>query len=245
MIQVNLLPDIKLQYLKAKRTQRAVVVISILVVAITAAIFMVLFLTVNVWQKHRIERISQQITEVSQEIKDTPELDRILTVQSQLIALPGLHDSKPAVKRTFGYLNSVTPDEVSISKVKVDYASSTMTIEGSAASLHSVNKFVDTLKFTKYKTNNDSETESLNAFGNVVMKTFGRDTKGANYTIELNFDPTIFSNTERKLTVTVPKDFITTRSVTQRPNLDGLIEPTDPNPLFEERGEPIEEGEER
>lgn len=243
MIQVNLLPDVKLQYLKARRLQRTVILISVIVVAVSLVLFTILFLTVNVWQKSRINSISDDINTVSAEIQNTPELNRILTVQNQLVSLSGLHDEKPATKRLFGYLARVTPQSVRISKVNIDHETNAIIINGSTDNLQSVNKFVDTLKFTKYRLNPDEEAELSNAFSNVVMKNFGRDKKGANYTLELEYDPAIFVNTESKLALVVPK-ITTTRSVTELPQLGGQIDSGDPgNPLFERRDDLDEEGE--
>jgi len=102
----------------------------------------------------------------------------------------------------------------SISRLNVDFAQQAITISGSANTLEIVNTFTDTLKFTTYHTASAPQTE-VPAFSNVVLSAFGRDSKGATYTITFTFDPPIFSDTQ-EVTLTVPNK-ITTRSQTEQP----------------------------
>ncbi|HET7629769.1 MAG TPA: hypothetical protein VFK03_00175, partial [Candidatus Saccharimonadales bacterium] len=151
MIQFNLLPDVKLEYIKTQRTKNFVVAISLIAGASAIAIFVLLMLTVNIWQAKTIGDLSQDIKSTSQQLKATPDLDKILTVQSQLGSLHSLHEQKAAAPRLFGYLAQVTPDKATISDITVDYSLNTMSITGNAPSLDVVNTFTDGLKFTKYQ----------------------------------------------------------------------------------------------
>jgi hypothetical protein len=215
MIQLNLLPDVKQHFMQARRLQRLTVTSAFVVTAAAVTLFVLLFLTVNVWQKQRIKALSGDIERVSNQLKSTPDLDRILTVQQQLRSLPALHDQKPAATRLARYLSQITPLEITVSKFRADFVNYTFNISGESDKLESVNKFVDTLKFTKYKS---AESEELKpAFSNVVLKTFGTNEDTASYEITLNFDFTFFNITAKDLELVVPQDFITTRSETERP----------------------------
>jgi hypothetical protein len=217
MIQFNLLPDVKLEFMKAERTKRLVVAISTAVTIVTVAILVILLMVVLVFQKKYMNDLSADIATYSKDLQATPDLNKILTVQNQLKSLTTLHQEKPDATRIFPYIKEITPLQVSLATLTIDFDAGTFTITGSAISLSDVNKFVDTLKFTEYT----KDKETNRAFSEVVLASFGRADKGASYTINLKFDPVIFSNTEKvKLTVPVK---ITTRSETEKPT--ALFEP--------------------
>lgn len=215
MIQFNLLPDIKIQYLRARRQKHLVLLSSTMVIVASVVVMAILISVVFVVQKKSLSDLSRDINAASDELKDTPDLTKMLTVQNQLKALPSLHDNKPIVSRIFGYITQSTPTAASISRLNADFLLETITISGSTDSLETVNTFTDTLKFTTYHTGDDPEDE-LPAFSSVVLAAFGRDSKGASYTITFKFDPTIFSESE-VVTLTVPNK-ITTRSQTEQPS---------------------------
>jgi Tfp pilus assembly protein PilN len=201
MIQFNLLPDVKQEYVNARRTKQLVVLVSFVVSAASIGIMLLLLLTVDVVQKKSLNDANTDIKRYSAQLKAVPDLDKILTVQNQLNTLTGLHDQKPVVSRTFGYLSQLTPGNVSISSYNADYAANTITISGDAPSLDEVNVYVDTLKATKYRTDDSDATKK--AFSSVVLSTFGRDTKGASFTLSIGFDAAIFSSTSN-VTLIVP-----------------------------------------
>jgi len=222
MIQFNLLPDIKIQYLKAKRQKHIIVLLSTVATLASLGIFVLLLTTVFVLQKKNISDLNKDIKSSSDQLKSVDDLNKILTVQNQLGALTSLHDQKVVSSRLLDYLTQVTPATVSISKLEVDYAGSTMVITGNAGALADVNTYADTLKFTKFATggdngdqNNDQSGNDQNAFSEVVLSSFNRDNKGSTYEISLKFDPVIFDNSQQ-VALKVP-NIITTRSETDKP----------------------------
>lgn len=213
MIQFNLLPDIKIQYLKARRQKHIVILISVLATAVALAVFILLLTTVFVLQKKNISDLNKDIKSSGDQLQNVKDLNKILTVQNQLGSLTALHDKKVVSSRLLGYLTQVTPAEASVSKLQVDYATNTMMVGGGAPSLNTVNTYTDTLKFTKFSVG--ESTSEKNAFTNVELKSFRRDAKNATYEISLRFDPQIFSN-QKEVKLNVPK-IITTRSETDKP----------------------------
>lgn len=214
MVQFNLLPDVKIQYLKARRQKHLVVMISTFAALAGIAIIVVLVGIVYGVQKKNLSDLNKDIASNTEKLKDTPDLDKILTVQNQLKVLPGLHDQKPATPRLFTFVAQVTPAQASISKLNIDYAQNKLILNGAANSLDTVNVFTDTLKFTTYSTKDGSTTDKQ-AFTNVVLASFSRDKNGATYTINVEFDPAIFSQ-QSEVTLTVPK-IVTTRSAVEQP----------------------------
>lgn len=214
MVQFNLLPSVKLEYIKATRTKRVVTSVAIIASAAALGIMALLFINVNFVQKRHIANLTNDIQTKVSELEAIEDIDKVLTVQNQLKALTVLHEQKPAAERVMPYLAKVTPQAASISQVKVDFETSTMDISGTSDSLVTVNKFVDTLKFTKY-TIGDA-TEQLPAFSEVVLASFSVDSEGVTYQINFKFDPVIFDNT-KQINLVVPNT-ITTRSQTEKPS---------------------------
>ena len=84
MIQFNLLPDVKLEYIKAKKSKRLVALISTLTCAVAIALVVLLFTVVNVFQKQHLSDLNADIKKYSTSLKNTKDLDKILTIQNQL-----------------------------------------------------------------------------------------------------------------------------------------------------------------
>lgn len=229
MVQFNLLPDVKLDYIKARRTKRMVMLTSFTVIALSIFISVLLFLIVNVFQKQHIANLDKDIDAKTKQLEDVPDLDKVLTVQNQLESLSGLHENKPAASRLYAYLIQLTPQDAKISDVKIDFTEQTITLEGSAGKLETVNRFVDTIKFTDYKEGQNTGK----AFSEVVLSNFGVDAGNArnsagrtSYSIELKYDKAIFDNT-KTVELVVP-NIISTRSAVEAPS--DLFEPTNTVP---------------
>jgi Tfp pilus assembly protein PilN len=220
MIQLNLLPDVKLDYIKAQRSRRLVVSVSVLVTALAVALLVLVFV-IGLAQKKHLNDLNHDISSETTTLKQEPQISKILTVQNQLESLTALHAGKPAVSRLFtSYLNAITPASVSISTFNSDFTQQTATITGTADSLASVNQYVDTLKFTKYDTG--ANTPKSSAFNSVVLSSFGLNsstkdpTQAASFTITLAYDKAIFDITQKNMQLSVPSQ-VTTRSALEQP----------------------------
>lgn len=216
MIQFNLLPDVKLEYIRAQRSRSLVITVAIVVCVISIA-SLILLLSVDALQKKHLSDLTKDIQSETSTLQKKPDINTILTVQNQLASLTSLHDGKPAAGRLFNYLNSVTPAPVSITTLDVDYGQYTMTISGTADSLSSVNKYIDTLKLTRYRA--DKDTTDTRAFSDVVLSSFSLSStadpsQAASYTITLTYDKTIFDTT-KVIVLSVPT--VTTRAQLQNP----------------------------
>lgn len=214
MIQFNLLPDVKMEYIKAKRLKRLLVTISVLVAGASLIVAVLLFLGVNVVQKKHLNDLSKDLTRDATQLQNTPNINKIITVQNQLTSLTSLHDAKPAASRLFDFLAQVTPNNLSIANVSADYTTSTLTIGGAGKDFLAVNTFVDTLKFTTFTTDKDT-TKSGPAFTKVLLNSFSTGEKSSTYQVSMAFDPALFDSLQ-KITLAVPKT-ITTRSQISQP----------------------------
>jgi hypothetical protein len=203
-----------MEYIKAQRARRLVLSVSILV-TIGAVVLLLLLLSVSGLQKKHLSDLNKDIASESEELKNKPQIDKMLTVQNQLGALTQLHAEEPAASRIFTYLNQVTPSNVSITDFTIDFTKQTATITGTSANLANVNQYVDTLKHATFTTKDDNTPQP--AFSDIVLSSFSLDTdstqsgQAANYTITLSYDKTIFDNTQN-VTLSVPK--VTTTRLT-------------------------------
>ncbi len=224
MIQFNLLPDVKLEYIRAQRSRRLILSVSVVVSAAAIAL-LALMLSIDGLQRKHLGDLTKDIKSETAKLQQEPQLNKILTVQNQLESLTALHDQKPAAGRLFTYLNELTPVQVNITSLHIDYVLHTATMTGTTDALSTVNKFVDTLKFTTYAVADPSSPSAspatgTKAFSNVVLSTFGlsgslKGAAQASYTIAFSYDPTIFDTT-KTVTLSVP-NLITTRSEIDKP----------------------------
>lgn len=214
MVQFNLLPDVKLEFVKTQRTKHLLTMISVVVSIVALTVLLLSFVSVDVVQKKSLSDLDRDITKYSGQLKSVNDLDKILTVQNQLNTLETLHQQKPVASRLFKYISQVTPGGAGLNKLSVDFTGNTMTIGGSAGSLDVVSTYTNTLKATTYTIGASKDapaTPSVHAFSSVVLSTFGRDTNGATFTITCSFDPAIF-NTSNNVTLVVPQTAQTDQS---------------------------------
>lgn len=213
-MQLNLLPAVKMEYIKAQRARRLVTSVAV-IVAVASVALLLLLLSVSGLQKKHINDLTNDISDETSQLKAKPQINKMLTVQNQLSALTDLHSGEPAASRVFSYLNQVTPTRVSITDFSIDFTQQTATITGTSDNLAHVNQYVDTLKHATFATKDNNTAQT--AFKDVVLSSFSLNTdtsdssQAANYTVTLTYDQTIFDNTQN-VTLSVPK--ITTTRLT-------------------------------
>lgn len=218
MIQLNLLPDIKLEFVKAQRTKRLVMTVSVLISAAAIGLLVLLFVF-NLGQKHIISSNNSKITSYASILKSKPNINTILTIQNQLQNINQLHSQKPDVDRMFStYLNSLTPGNVEINNFTIDYTTDTITLTGTADSLATINTYVDIFKNTTFSIGSSKDTTP--AFSNVVLSSYGIEAsskdpnQAASFNINFTFNPTIFSITDI-ISLNIPSLVITRSQIPQ------------------------------
>lgn len=216
-LQFNLLPDVKLEYLKTQRTKRTIILASCLVSAFALFIFMFMIATVYLVNKNQLSDADKDVQKYSRQLKDIPNLDKILTIQNQLKSLSGLHQNKHKVSKLYEYLPQVTPVNIKIGQMNIDFVANVMTINGTTDTQRTINTFIDTLKFTTIAV--DGKDTKSKAFPSVIESQFGLTKDGAGYGLTVKFDPQLFSNAQN-VTLIVPGNFATTRSILDNPIKD-------------------------
>lgn len=214
-VQFNLLPDVKVDYARAKLTQDKVTKIASLVAGTTLAILIILLISVDVLQKKQLSDANGQVNQAASQLQAVPNLSKVLTVQYQLQTLATLHSSKHISSRLFTYLSQLTPAKASLGQLTLDIAHNVVTISGTADSQATVNTFIDTLKFANFQIGIDSTTYP--AFTSVVESSFNINPTNVSYTLNVQFDPRLFANnlTDSQGQLQSPKLVIKTQTTTR------------------------------
>jgi len=244
MIQLNLVPDIKKEYLKSQRTKRLIMLVTIGTTGFFVAIVFLLAVTVFIMQRRHMSNLSGDISSKIGQLREIQDLDKVLTVQNQLIAMPDLHTKKPVASRTFDYLGRITPSDIELDTFSITYNSSgetsspdsssesefktEMSINGRAKNFKSVNRFVDTLKNAKYSIGRKQSGQTLekhDAFVGVVLESISKTEDNESnlktqFTVNLKFDPDMFSYNNPVVNIYVPS-IVSSVSEKERPRVFG------------------------
>lgn len=218
MVQFNLLPDVKLAYIKAERQKQIVLSISVVLSIGAIVLFVLLFSYANVVQKKSISDLTTDINKKSADLTGTKDLSKILTVQNQINSLARLHDAKILPTRLLSDLEQMTPSSVEMSKLDADFTQGIITIDGAGASVAAINTFADSLKFTKFSVKDEKGTpsEKEQAFSEVVVSAINiQEDKSPGFKLTAKYNPKLLAQNQ-DVALDVPK-MITTRSVTEKP----------------------------
>ncbi len=216
MIQLNLLPDIKLEYQKARRTQAKVVSGAILVSIVSAGAVVLAVMWVYGIQGLQKSQLTKNIDKKYSELSSIKDIDKYVTVQSQLANISGLHSQKIITSRIFDVmakLNPKAPNNVRLSGVNIDTTTSTMTLDGQTDSYTGLETFRDTLKNASlsYATtgSNQTTTEPLFTPDSVTILTQGVGKTGeskvlVSFKISAQYNPKVFARDSSNISVIVP-----------------------------------------
>lgn len=217
MIELNLLPDIKQEFVHARRQKRVVIAAMIFTSIASIALVVLLSFYAFAGQNLRQTLANDAIDSKSKELKSQKNLVRDLTIQNQLASLSQLHEAKPAFERLFDYLktlNPESPNNISISKVTIattEDSIDTLVIEGSAKDYQAVTVFKDTLDNAQLSYVDPETKEKIKAplFTTVTISDtgIGKDSSGkevASFKATLVYDANAFAWNINDPTVQVP-----------------------------------------
>ncbi len=136
MIEVNLVPDVKLELLKAQRQQRLVISGSILIAI--ASVGLVVLLSVYAFGVQTVQDslADNSIETEAERLYEIEGLSKSLTLQAQLATLTDVEAEKNISSRLFDILSVVIPqgsNRVDISRLNLDTETGTIEIEAEAA----------------------------------------------------------------------------------------------------------------
>lgn len=151
MIEINLIPDVKRELLRAQRTRALVIFVSIITSIVAAGLVVALLLYIFAVQNVRGYFLDEQISDKGTQLSEVKDLSKMLTIQNQLGKIPSLNDQKVMASRTFDALSAIippSPNGVGISQLTLDTAMKTIRLEGQTRGYDSMEVFKKTLEST-------------------------------------------------------------------------------------------------
>lgn len=136
MIEINLIPDVKQELIRAQSVRNTVVSFTILTGIISVAVVALLAFYLFGVQTVRSALADSRIKEATTELQQIDDLSNTLTIQNQLSKLSVMHDSKNIDSRFFAILTAINPpapNDIVVSSAKLDADTKTVTIDGQAA----------------------------------------------------------------------------------------------------------------
>ena len=226
MIQLNLLPDIKKEFINAQKTRALVISSSIIVTLAAIGLSVLLFVYVTFLQQLQITLATNDVKGKEQQLDGITDLGKYLTIQNQLAALPDLHANKGLYSRLLNFLpvlNPNAPNNIVLSQLEVTTSDKLVVLTGSTASFESLNVFVDTLRnaVVNYKDANGQQQTSK-IFDSVVVQNSAIDKSSGNnnvsFTVHATYLDPVFDAHNTDMNASVP-NIQTSQSVTQSPKL--------------------------
>lgn len=239
MIEINLVPDVKQELIKAQRVRAGVISMSILIGIGAVGVVVVLALWVFGVQTARSAISDGIIKSESQKLSSVPDISKTLTIQNQLAKLATMHDQKHIDSRIFDILTTINPPEpntIAITSLVMDSEANTIKIEAQAkAGYSALEVFKKTIAATKFQFTQDNQEQSVPLASEMSDsdRSYGEDATGTTvlrFTLTFTYPQELFSRTAQNARIVAP----TKTNVTD--SFLGV-----PTSLFEQKASDIQE----
>lgn len=212
MIELNLLPDVKKEFLKAQRTCNRVVSGAILTSLVAGGLVAFLATTVYVAQSLMIKSMSDQIQQNYKTLAGKQEINKYLAVQSQLAAVDSVSQQRDLDSRLLDLipqLNPASPSNVTLYSVMFTKSDKSLLLEGSTGSFEAVNNFRSTLQNAKITYKKDGQDQETMFFSAVDVAAPGMSKANGKVVVAfkavLTYAPEVFDEHITDVKVVVPK----------------------------------------
>lgn len=241
MIEINLVPDVKQELIKAQRVRASVISIAILASFVAAGIVVLLAIWVFGVQTARSVILDNTIQTESETLAGVEDVNNTLTIQNQLSKISEMHNNKTITSRMFDILTTINPSEpnnVAITNLSLDLENSIITIEAQAASGYpALETFKKTITATTFRYTQDGEQQSVPLSSDMSdsERSYGEDASGARvlrFTLSFTYPEELFSRSAENATIVAPERTNATDS------FQGV-----PHSLFTQRANDVEEEE--
>ena len=211
MIEINLVPDIKQELIKAGRVRTKVIMGAIFVGIVSVAVVILLAFYVFGVQTARNIFADSAIKSGNEKLMAITDLSKTLTIQNQLTKITILNDDKKVDSRTFDLLTAIippAPNNILISDMTIDSTTNTITINGQATNSYAaVEVFKKTIDGAVVKfTGSGSDGVKLASNISTSDTRYGEDSSGAKvlrFTISFNYATELFSPKSKNVSVVV------------------------------------------
>lgn len=213
MIEINLVPDVKQELLKAQRVRASVISVAILVGLAAIGVVILLAFWVFAVQTARSVISDNTIKSESDKLSKVEDVSNTLTIQNQLSKLSAMHDSKNIDSRIFDILTTINPpapNTISITKLSLDSTTSTVKIDAQAVNGYpALEVFKKTITATKFEYNEDGQKQSVPLATTISDsdRSYGEDASGAKvlrFTLSFTYPDQLFARTAQNATVVAP-----------------------------------------
>ena len=221
MIQLNLLPDVKKEFLRAEHARRRTITLAILATIVAAGATVLFAFYVYGIQSVVLFAQTDDIKKKSADLSNIKDIDKYLAIQNQLANLSELHDNKVNMSRLLIFLpslNPAPPKNVKLTNLEVSTVEKTIVFRGNVADYAALTTFKDTLKNSEfsYSSGSDDATTSK-LFSNVTIESANLQAgTGVSFNAIATYDEAAFLQKNTNVTVKVP-NIETTQSVVGTP----------------------------
>lgn len=216
MIEVNLIPDVKQELIRARTMRSMIVSFSIIAMVVSGGVVAVLGLYVFAGQGVRGVLADNSIKDEYAQLQKTKDLDNMLTIQNQLAKLSQTHGDKMVSSRLFDMLSVIVPAEpnsVSLTSTDVSTEDGDMTITGQTGSgfiaYEAFKKTIAATKLVYYEGDSDEVIEAPLAADIIDgERSYGEDQDGRRvlrFTISFSYDEALFSTASKRMVVQGPE----------------------------------------
>ncbi len=216
MIEINLIPDVKLEYLKARRMRNTAVSFSIIAgLAATGVVVaaVLLLLTQLGFEKLADNAIDKEYEKLSK----VEGLSELRTLQNQLSKLPEQNASRSMSSRLFSVLQAINPaqpNDVRFTSVKLDPATSLLSMEGLAdagyPAIEALKKTITNVQI-EYKQGKEGSSKTIPLAGPESVElsemSYGQDSDGKRvlrFKLAIKYPADLFTNRAQALRIVTP-----------------------------------------
>lgn len=212
MIEINLIPDVKRELLRARMTRNVVISVSTLIGVAAVSIVVILGLifggqlAAEAFQDRAIKDKSSALLAVE-------DLDKTLTIQHQLGTLKQAVADKSIQSRlldVLGAINPPAPNQVKIAILKLDPANKTISIEGSAENGYlALEVFKKTISTSQVQFRQDKQDKQQPLASDIQAgeANFGENAEGKRvlrFSFTFTYPDELFMNAKDPVTVVTP-----------------------------------------
>lgn len=233
MIEINLIPDVKREFLKTKQLRNYVISTSVLVgvgvigLAVVLGLILGGMLVAEKLQDDGIDKEGKALTSIE-------DLNKTVTIQQQIEKINAQQAVKTIDSRLFDVMVAIdppSPNNIKISELKLDPVAKTISVEGSAANGYSALEVVKkTIANTKILTLQNGEEVEVDLATDIVAGDtgFGENAEGQRvlrFSFSFTYSDELFAVSKDPVKLVTPK---------------GKVDVTDsklgvPSSLFEKR----------
>jgi len=216
MIEINLVPDIKQELLRAQSIRAKVIAGSIFIGVASIAVVVLLVIYVFTVQTIRSGLADASIKQGNDKLMAVTDLTKTLTIQNQLTKISDLNSSKKVNSRIFDLLNAVippVPNDILVSNLAIDSSSSLITIDGQATNSYAaVEVFKKTIEGATLKyTDDNGKSQAITLASQISTSdtSYGEDATGAKvlrFTLSFVYAAELFAPSSKNISIAITID---------------------------------------